>query len=136
MDSPYEIDYEETYAPVGRQVSLRILLAVAVSKNMSIRHLDIKTPYLNGELDEDIYMEQPKGYVVPGKEHMVCKLQKSLYGLKQAGRCWNEKQNSILETLGFVRNQAEKCVYSKRNICILADTTGFAGLSHHYIPRP
>ncbi len=85
----YGIDYVETFSPVVKFSSIRALLAYAVQNNMQIHQMDVVTTFLNRELNEDIYMEQPEGYTLKGKEHLVCKLRKSLYGLKQSPRCWN-----------------------------------------------
>src|SRR5271156_845564 len=82
----YGVDYEETYAPVARYPSIRALVALAAHHDWELHQMDVKSAYLNGDLEEDIFMLQPDGYVVAGKEHLVCKLAKSLYGLKQAGR--------------------------------------------------
>ena len=83
----YGIDYDETFPPVVRLSSLRTLLAYAVQKKMLIHQMDVVTAFLNGELGEEIYMQQPEGYVEPGSEDMLCKLKKSLYGIKQSPRC-------------------------------------------------
>jgi hypothetical protein len=85
----FGVDYDETFAPVARAESIRTLIAIAAQRNMHLHQMDVKTAFLNGKLDEDIYMTQPPGYVKgPG---MVCKLHRSLYGLKQAPRCWNKE---------------------------------------------
>ena len=81
------IDFEETFSPVVRFSSIRTLLALAMQKDMIVHQMDVVTAFLNGELDEEIYMQQPDGYQVSGKENLVCRLKKSLYGLKQAPRC-------------------------------------------------
>jgi hypothetical protein len=73
--------------------------------------MDVKTAFLNGELEEEIYMDQPDGFVVKGQEGMVCRLVKSLYGLKQAPKKWHEKFDKTLTSVGFVVNEADKCVY-------------------------
>jgi hypothetical protein len=73
--------------------------------------MDVKTTFLNGELEEEIYMDQPEGFVVKGQEGMVCKLVKSLYGLKQAPKQWHDKFDRTLTSVGFVTNEADKCVY-------------------------
>jgi hypothetical protein len=73
--------------------------------------MDVKTAFLNGELDEEIYMDQPDRFVVGGQEEKVCKLLKSLYGLKQAPKQWHEKFERTLTAVGFVVNKADKCVY-------------------------
>ena len=78
------LDYFDTYSPVSRITFIRMLIAIASLNNMEIHHMDVKTTFLNGELHEEIYMEQPEGFVVQGQENKVCKLVKSLYGLKKA----------------------------------------------------
>ena len=83
----YGIDYDETFSPVVRFSSIRLLLAFAVQNDLLIHQMDVETTFLNGKLDEEIYMQQPEGYVKSGEEHLVCKLEKSLYGLKQSSRC-------------------------------------------------
>ena len=75
--------------------------------------MDVKTAFLNGDLDEEVYMEQPEGFVLPGTEKKVCKLVKSLYGLKQAPKQWHEKFDSVIISHGFKHNNADKCIYSK-----------------------
>lgn len=75
--------------------------------------MDVKTTFLNGELEEEIYMKQPEGFVEPGTEHMVCRLNKSIYGLKQASRQWYLKFDSVVSEFGFVENQVDECVYMK-----------------------
>lgn len=96
------IDFDETFAPVARLDSLRYLLALAALEDWEIHQVDVKSAYLNGELDEEIYMEQPEGFVAAGEERKVCRLLKALYGLKQAGRQWHLRLRSVLEKLGFV----------------------------------
>lgn len=95
------IDYEETFAPVAWLNSLRLLLSLAATYDWEIHQIDIKSVYLNGLLDEEIYMEQPKGFKVPGKENKVCRLRKAIYGLKQVGRQWHEHLQDSLSTFGF-----------------------------------
>ncbi|GJT62681.1 zinc finger, CCHC-type containing protein [Tanacetum coccineum] len=85
------IDYFDTYAPVARITTIRLLLALAAIHNLVIHQMDVKTTFLNGDLDEEVYMKQPEGFVMPGNEHKVCKLVKSLYGLKQAPKQWHQK---------------------------------------------
>ena len=80
------IDYDETFSPVAMLKSIRILLAIACHYDYEIWQMDIKTAFFNRELDETIYMTQPDEYIAEGQEHMVCKLKKSIYGLKQASR--------------------------------------------------
>ena len=78
------IDYFDTYALVARLTSIRVLFAIASIYNLHVHQMDVKTAFLNGDLDKEIYMEQPEGFVLLGNEKKVCKLVKSLYGLKQA----------------------------------------------------
>lgn len=105
------IDYDETFSPVIRHSTLRLLLALAANLNLTIDHMDVKTAFLNGNVDEVIYMRQPPQFEEKGKEDHVCLLQKSLYGLKQAPRSWNMKLHTELESLNFKRCKNESCVY-------------------------
>ncbi|GKD15598.1 zinc finger, CCHC-type containing protein, partial [Tanacetum coccineum] len=107
------IDYFDTYAPVARITTIRLLLALAAIHNLVIHQMDVKTTFLNGDLDEEVYMKQPEGFVMPGNEHKVCKLVKSLYGLKQAPKQWHQKFDEVVLSSGFLLNQSDKCVYSK-----------------------
>ena len=104
-------DYFDTYSPVARTTTIRVLIALAASYGLLIHQMDVKTAFLNGELEEEIYMEQPEGFVVPGYEKKVCRLLKSLYGLKQAPKQWHEKFDRTLISAGFCVNEADKCVY-------------------------
>ena len=83
------IDYEETFSPVAMLKSIIILLSIAAHYDYEIWQMDVKTAFLNGNLDEEIYMMQPKGFIAKNQEYMVCKLKRSIYGLKQASRSWN-----------------------------------------------
>jgi transposase InsO family protein len=116
----YGIDYLETYAPVVKLSSLRILLALAAARNYEIDQTDIKTAYLLGTLDEEIYMEIPQAVVVKetvggGRKHeKVCRLLKGLYGLKQSGRIWNnEWDRYLVGECGFKRSMEDYAVYYK-----------------------
>jgi hypothetical protein len=109
------LDYKETFAPVARMPSLRALLAIAAAQDLEIHQMDVKTAFLNGDLEEDIYMQQPEGFVAPGQQSkLVCKLNKSLYGLKQAGRSWYKKIDGVLIELGFTPLHSDNCVYVQR----------------------
>ncbi|GKD38789.1 zinc finger, CCHC-type containing protein, partial [Tanacetum coccineum] len=107
------IDYFDTYALVARITTIRLLLALAAIHNLVIHQMDVKTAFLNGDLEEEVYMKQPEGFVMPGNEHKVCKLVKSLYGLKQAPKQWHQKFDEVVLSSGFLLNQSDKCVYSK-----------------------
>lgn len=107
----YNVDYFQTFAPVVRHTSIRILLAIAVQKELYVNHIDIVSAFLNGELEEDVYMEQPEMFIDQRYPDMVCKLKKSIYGLKQAGRDWNIKITDILLKIGFERCVTDNCIY-------------------------
>ena len=105
------VDYEETFSPVAMLKSIRILLSIAASLDYEIWQMDVKTAFLNGYLDESIYMVQPEGFVAKGQEQKVCKLLRSIYGLKQASRSWNLRFDETIKTYGFEQNVDEPCVY-------------------------
>lgn len=109
-------DFFETYAPVVRHRTIRLILALAVQNKLLINHIDIAAAYLNGQLEEEVFMRQPDVFVDQHQTHpeKVCKLKKSLYGLKQAGRDWNTKINEVLLAVGFVRCKTDTCVYVLR----------------------
>ena len=106
-------DYEEVFAPVARYSSIRSVLAIANQLDLEVHQMDVKTAFLNGDLENEIYMEQPEGYVDKNRPNMVCKLQKSLYGLKQSARCWNIAIDRFLKDSGYVQSSADPCIYSK-----------------------
>ncbi|KAK8697812.1 hypothetical protein V6N13_113953 [Hibiscus sabdariffa] len=107
------VDYDETFSPVAMFKSIRILLAVAAFNDYEIWQMDVKTAFLNGKLEEDVYMTQPEGFVTPENAGKVCKLQRSIYGLKQASRSWNLRFNEAIQEFGFIRNEDEPCVCKK-----------------------
>ena len=82
------VDFEEIFSPVVKMSSIRVALGLAARLNLEVEQLDVKTAFLHGDLEEEIYMLQPEGFEVKEKENLVCKLKKSLYGLKQAPRQW------------------------------------------------
>ena len=110
----YGKDYHETFSPVARFESIRYLFAHAALEDWDIDAMDVKTAFLNGDLDEEVYMEQPEGWVVKGKEDHVCLLKKAIYGLKQASRQWNIKIHDSLIQQGFVRTYSDAGVYVYR----------------------
>ncbi|KAL6982051.1 hypothetical protein U1Q18_052698 [Sarracenia purpurea var. burkii] len=105
------LDYFDTYSPVSRITSIRMITAIAALRNLAIHQMDVKTAFLNGDLDEEIYMEQPEGF--SGPKGKVCRLVRSLYGLKQAPKQWHEKFDSVVLSHGFRINECDKCVYVK-----------------------
>ena len=104
-------DYDETYSPVVKYSSIRALLAFGIQNGTIVHQMDVVTAFLNGTLDEEIYMEQPPGYIKKGEEHLVCKLKKSLYGLKQLSRCWNTVFKEYMESINFKPCTADPCIF-------------------------
>lgn len=113
-DQEYGVDYNETYSSVVKYSTLRCLLAMTTKCNYDLDHLDIMTAFLNGNLKENIYMEQPKMFEKLGQQDKVCKLQKTLYGLKEDNHAWNEKLNSTLLSMKFQRSHADQSLYYRR----------------------
>jgi hypothetical protein len=108
------IDFDEIFSPVVKMMSIRVVLGLVASLDLELEQMDVKTAFLHGDLDEEIYMEQPDGFKVPKKEHHVCKLKKSLYGLKQAPRQWYKKFDSFMVKHQYKRTDADHCVYLKK----------------------
>ena len=133
------LDYFDTYSPVTRITSIRMLIAIASLNRLEIHQMDVKTAFLNGELDEEIYMEQPEGFIAPGQERKVCKLVKSLYGLKQAPKQWHEKFDNVMLSNGFKINECDKCVYVKSTqkeyviVCLYVDDMLIMGSNNEVI---
>ncbi|KAL1194917.1 Retrovirus-related Pol polyprotein from transposon TNT 1-94 [Cardamine amara subsp. amara] len=107
------IDYTETFSPVSKKDSLRIVLGLVAHYDLELHQMDVKTAFLNGELEEEVYMDQPEGFVATGKENLVCRLKKSIYGLKQASRQWYIKFNDTILSYGFVEVIVDRCIYMK-----------------------
>ena len=107
------VDYQEVFSPVARYSTIRSLLAVANIYDWEIHQMDVKTAFLQEDLEEEIYMRQPDGYIDNDKPSHVCKLKKSIYGLKQAARCWNSAIDSHLKSNGYKYKQW--C----RSMCVL-----------------
>jgi len=94
--------------------TIRVILSIVAAENLHLEQLDVKIAFLHGELEEDIYMTQPEGFEVSGKANLVCKLHKSLYGLKQALRQWYKKFNEFMSNSGFNRCDMDHCCYVKK----------------------
>jgi hypothetical protein len=106
------IDFEEVFAPVARLESVRLLLAIAAHFGWGVHHMDVKSAFLNGELQEEVYVQQPPGFVDSKYKHKVLRLWKALYGLCQAPRAWNQKLDASLLGLGFKRCVDEHGMYT------------------------
>jgi hypothetical protein len=113
----YGMDYEDTFSPVVKAATIRLVLAISVSRGWSPRQLDVKNAFLHGVLEEEVYMRQPPGYEDPKTPHYICKLDKSLYGLKQAPRAWFAKLSGKLQELGFLLSKADRYHYFCVSIC-------------------
>lgn len=106
------IDFEEVFAPVSKYSTMRALLGVVASRDLALHQLDIKTAFLNGELEEEVYVEQPPGYV---EDSRACHLHKALYGLRQAPRAWHMTLKAVLEKLGFRASDADGGLYVSKD---------------------
>ena len=107
------VDYEETFAPVARYTSIRTIIPLASAMGWRLHYMDVNTTFLNGEIEEEVYVEQPYGFIVHGKESHVCRLKKALYGLKQAPRTWYGRIDGFLMKLGFTKSTADSNLYYK-----------------------
>ena len=103
-------DYTKVFAPTFHPASLRLIMALAAKEGFKMRSIDISSAFTYGDLDEEIYMRQPEGYH-QGGPNIVCKLHKSLYGLKQSARQWNKKLHSVFDSLQFKRVQSDNSIY-------------------------
>ena len=109
-----DIDYAEIFSPVVKLTTIRILLSIVASENLHLEQMDVKTAFLHGDLDEEIYIQQPEEFTAPCKEHIVCQLNKSLYGLKQASKQWYKKFDSFMCKSSFHRSEKNQCCYLKK----------------------
>ena len=109
------VDFDETFAPIARLESIRILLAIANHLNFKLYQMDVKSAFLNGMLHEEVYVEQPKGFVDPHKSDDVCKLKRVLYGLKQAPRAWYDRLIAYFTEYGFKRGSADTTLFIRKD---------------------
>lgn len=130
------IDYTEVYAPVARLETIRLVIAVASSRNWKIYQMDVKSAFLNGILEEEVYVTQPPGFEAKDASHKMFKLKKALYGLKQAPRVWNKLIDSFLLKLGFTKCSVEYGVYVRESqsqsliyVCLYVDDLLITGSS-------
>lgn len=111
----YGIDYQETFAPVAKLNTIRVLLSLAANLDWPLHQLDVKNAFLNGNLEEEVYLEIPQGLESPTNRNKVCKLKKSLYGLKQSPRAWFERFTKVLKNHGYTQGQADHTMFVKRS---------------------
>jgi hypothetical protein len=107
------IDYEETFSPVARYTSIRTIIALAAKMKWKLHQMDVKTTFLNGVIEEEVYIEQPQGFEVEDRKTHVCRLKKACYGLKQAPRPWYGSIGSFLTSLGFTKSKFDSNLYFK-----------------------
>jgi hypothetical protein len=107
------IDFGDIFSLVANLNSIRFILSIAPAFDLEVEHMNVKTTFLHGDLEEEIYMKQSKGFVVTRKKELVCKIKKSLYGLNQSPRMWYQKFDTYIRGLGFVRSKDDHCIYSK-----------------------
>ena len=108
------VDFHQGFSPVVKHSSIRALLALVVMEYLELHQLDVKTAFLHGELEEQIFMKQPEGFEVAGKESHVCRLKRSLYGLKQSPRQWYKRFDSFMISHDFIRSSYDSRIYLKK----------------------
>jgi hypothetical protein len=105
------VDYEETFSPVTRYASIQVVISIASVMRWRIHQMDVKTTFLNGIIEEEVYIEKPQGFEVHGRESHVCRLKKSLYRLKQAPRAWYSRIDGYLQSMGFTKSEVDPNLY-------------------------
>ena len=109
------VDFDETFASVARLESIRIILAIASHLNFKLYQMDVKSAFLNGMLQEEVYVEQPKGFIDPHRPDDVYKLKRALYGLKQAPRAWYDRLTAYLTEHGFKRGSVDTTLFIRKD---------------------
>jgi hypothetical protein len=107
------IEYEETFTPVARYTSMRTIIALAAKMKWKLHQMDVKTAFLNGVIEEEVYIKQPQGFEVEDRKSHVCRLKKALYRLEQAPRSWYGRIDSFLMSLGFTKSKENSNLYFK-----------------------
>ena len=108
------MDFNEIFSPMVKHTSIRVLLALVSLWNLELEQMDVNRAFLHGELEEEIFMQQPKGFIVKGKENQVCLLKRSLYGLKQSPRQWYKRFDKFMTSVGYSRSKFDNCVYMRK----------------------
>jgi len=112
----FGLDYGDTFSPVAKMASVRLFLAMPALQQWPLHQLDVKNAFLNGDLQEEIYMEQPPCFVAQGESsELVCRLRKSLYGLKQSPRAWFGKFSNVVQQFGMTRSEADHSVFYRHS---------------------
>ena len=111
-------EFDETFAPVARLEALKMFLSYSYHKNFKVYQMDVKSVFLNGDLEEEVYMEQPEGFSLTNNPNYVCKLKKALYGLKQAPRAWYYRLDKFLQEKGFKKGIVDSNLYIKSKVII------------------
>ena len=107
----YGSDYYDTFSPVAKMASVRLLLSMAAMSSWPLYQLDIKNVFLHSDLAEEVYMEQPPGFVAQGESGLVCRLRRSLYGLKQSPRAWFGHFSSVVQEFGMTQSTLDYFVF-------------------------
>ncbi|KAL0463025.1 UNVERIFIED_CONTAM: Retrovirus-related Pol polyprotein from transposon RE1 [Sesamum latifolium] len=107
--------FEETYSPVAMAKPIWILLAIAACHDYEIWQMDVKMAFLNGYVEKEISVDQPEGFTIVGQEQKFCRLQISIYGLKQASQSWNTRFDEVIRGYDFIKNDHDPCIYKKIN---------------------
>ena len=115
------VEYDEIFSLITMLKSVQIMLAIAAFYDYEIWQMDVKTAFLNGFLEEELYMMQPEGFVDPKGANKMCKLQRSIYGLVQASRSWNIRFDELIKAYGFIQTFGKACIYKK----VSGSTTAF-----------
>ena len=134
------LDYDETFSPVVRSESVRSVVALASKNGLKLHQMDITTAFLNGDLNEEVFMKQPEGFISDGQEHLVCRLDRSIYGLKQSPRCWNQALDAQLKLMGFKQSTGDPCIYTSTTdglfiLAVYVDDILLAGKSQQRIAQ-
>ena len=112
-DQTYGVDYSDTFSPVAKLTAVRLFISSAATNHWPLYQLNIKNAFLHGNLQEEVYMEQPPGFVAQGESRKVCRLRKSLYGLKQSPRAWFGKFSQAVEAFGLTKSKSDHSVFFK-----------------------